>query len=121
MDYFLIVDVLERGDETGNEEACGLFSELVILAQMESQVPARLVVHHQVEVLVVLKGVVHVHNVNVLQLSNDLTFVDHRLHGALRNNASLRHFLHCVDAIVEMHLPHFAEAPLPNADLVLEI
>jgi hypothetical protein len=67
--------VLERGLNnlalTG-----GFFVKFAMSANMVTQVTSAQVVHHQVEVLSVLKGVVHVHEEHVLQLRKDLALVD---------------------------------------------
>ena len=65
------------------------FTESTVPADMVAQVSARQVVHHKVEVLSVLKRVIHVNNEEILELCENLAFVDHGLDAALRDDPGL--------------------------------
>ena len=65
------------------------FTESTVPADMVGQVSARQVVHHKVEVLSVLKRVIHVNNEEILELCKNLAFVDHGLDTALCNDPGL--------------------------------
>ena len=80
-------------------------------------------VHDQVEVLPILKGVVHVHDERVVDLSEDLALVHHRFYASLRNNSSFTHLFHGVLLLrlLPLHLPDLAEATLSNAVEVSKI
>ena len=66
-----------------------VFSESSVPADMVAQVSARQVVHHEVEVLSVLKRVIHVNNEEILELCKNLAFVDHGLDTALCDDPGL--------------------------------
>ena len=89
---------------------------------MVAEVAARQQVHHQVQVLAVLEGVVHVHQKRTVQESQDLAFVHHGLHAPLRQDSGLVHLLHCVDlpVLLVLNLPDFAETSLADANIVVE-
>ena len=92
---------------------------------MVPEVTTREQVHHQVEVLPVLEGVVHVDEEGVvLELGQDAPLAHHRLHAPLRQDAGLAHLLHGEHVGVlgsfVLDLPHFAEAALSDALFVLE-
>lgn len=69
MDDLLLVHVLETSDETGYEEAGRHLVKLSVSANVVAEITARQVVHHEVQILSVLEGVVHVDDVYVVELS----------------------------------------------------
>ena len=92
-------------------------------AYVVSEIAAAQVVHDQVKVLSVLKRVVHIHNERILELGQDLSLIDHGLHAALRDDASLAHLLHreVLLGLLTLDSPHFAEAALTDAKVVDEV
>ncbi len=88
-----------------------------------SQITSRKVVHDQVEVLFVLKGVVHVHDEWVLKLCQDLPLIDNGLDTALRYDASLAHLFHgkVVFGLLALDSPHFAKATLTDAKVIHKV
>ena len=90
---------------------------------MVAQIASGQVVHHKVEVLSVLKRVIHVYNEEILELCEDLTFIDDGLDTALRDDPGLRHFLHRVVllCLLTFDSPYLAEASLSNAEMVDEV
>ena len=99
------------------------FTESTVPADMVAQVSARQVVHHKVEVLSVLKRVIHVNNEEILELCENLAFIDYGLDAALRDDPSLRHLFHSIVLLrfLPLHPPHLAEASLSNAEMIDEV
>jgi hypothetical protein len=99
------------------------FSKPPIAAEVVPQVAPIQQIHQQVQVLAVLKGIVHVHQKWTAQLRKDLSLVHYRLHTPLRNNSGLRHLFHSVDllSLFAFNFPNFAEAAFANAVLVLKV
>ena len=92
---------------------------------MVAEVASSQQVHHEVKVLSVLEGVVHVHEKRVmLELRENSAFAHDRLDAPLRQNPRFAHFFHCEQLRVlgplVLDLPNLAEAALANALLVLE-
>lgn len=56
---------------------------------MVTQITSGQVVHHQVEVLSILKRVIHVNYEEILELCEDLAFIDDGLNAALRDDPGL--------------------------------
>jgi hypothetical protein len=73
-----------------------LLSEVTPSADVITQIAARQIVHHKVEVLSVLESIVHVDYEDVVQLDQNLAFVDHRAHASFCDNPSLAHLFHSV-------------------------
>ena len=94
-----------------------LLCEPSIFANMEAQVTPGKQVHDQVHVISILKGVVHVDNEWVVQLREYLAFVHDRFETPLGENASFRHFLHCVLLLwlFPLYFPNLPEPPFSNA------
>lgn len=94
-----------------------LLCEPSIFANMEAQVTPRKQVHDQVHVISILKGVVHVDNEGIVQLREYLAFVHDRFETSLGENASFRHFLHCVLllGLFPLYFPNLTEPPFSNA------
>jgi hypothetical protein len=94
-----------------------------VATDMISEVSAWEVVHDQVKILSVLKSIVHVDNVDVVQLRKDLPFVDDRLNRPLCDDPGFRHLLHrerlCLS--LSVNLPYFPETSLPNAVMIDKI
>lgn len=60
------MDVLKASDEAGDKELCGLLIKSAVLANVVSEVTAREVVHHEVEIFTILEGVVHIDDEQVV-------------------------------------------------------
>ena len=92
---------------------------------MVAEVASSQQVHHEVKVLSVLEGVVHVHEKRVmLELRENSAFAHDRLDAPLRQNPRFAHFLHCkhfwVLGSLVLDLPDLAEAAASDGILVLE-
>ena len=92
---------------------------------MVAEVASSQQVHHEVKVLSVLEGVVHVHEKWVmLQLREDSALTHDRLDAPLRQDPRFAHLLHCEHVRVlgplVLDLPNFTKAALAYALLVLE-
>lgn len=109
--------VFQALNQTGYKELCLLLIEPASAADVVPQVAASEVVHHQVQVVFVLKGVVHVDNEGAVQDREDTAFVHDRLDGPLENDPSLGHFFQSEQllGLFALHFPDFAEAPLADA------
>ena len=90
---------------------------------MVSQITAGKVVHHQVEVLSILKRVIHVNYEEILELCEDLAFIDDGLYAALRDDPGLWHLFHRVVLLrlLSFDSPYLAEASFSNAEMVDEV
>ena len=75
VDDVLVVNVFEASHEARHEEASGLLIEFSIPTNVVAQVTPRQVIHHQIQILSVLESIVHVHDVHILELSKNLSFV----------------------------------------------
>jgi len=64
----MFVDVLEAGNQARHEEPRDLLVEAAVLRQVVTEVTPRQVIHHQVQILLVLKGIMHINDVDILQL-----------------------------------------------------
>lgn len=119
----LCMHVFKSSNETRNKKSCRLFVKLSVATDMISEVSAWEVVHDQVKILSVLKSIVHVDNVDVVQLRKDLPFVDDRLNRPLCDDPGFRHLLHrerlCLS--LSVNLPYFPETSLPNAVMIDKI
>jgi hypothetical protein len=118
------VDELQPQYDAGGKEFCSgsttrlLLGELAETADMEPQVTAREEVHHQIQVVSVLKSELHVHDEVVVIPCQQRPFVENRVDRSLRDNPanrrllSLRHFLQRVVLLVvqESHDPHLGSA-----------
>lgn len=100
-----------------------LLRETAMLADVITEIATRQHVHHQIQVVPILEGIVHVDNEWVVELCKDLPLVHHRFDAPLSDDACLRHFLHriCLLGLLTLDLPDLPEAALPDAVLVVEI
>ena len=87
---------------------------------MVTEVAARQIVHHEVQVLPVLEGVVHVNDEHILELGEDLALINDGLDTALCDDSGLGHLLHGVVLLrlLALDSPHLTEASLPDAEMV---
>ena len=88
-----------------------------------SQIASREIVHDQVEVLPILKGVVHVDDEWVLELGQDLTLVDDGLDASLGDDPSLAHLLHgeVLLGFLPLDSPNLSKATLSDAKVVHKV
>ena len=66
-----------------------LFTESTVPADVITEIATRQVIHHQVQVLSVLKRVVHIYNEEILKLCKNLALVDDGFDTSLGDDASL--------------------------------
>ena len=94
-----------------------------MLANVITEIASRQHVHHKVQVVSILKCVVHVHDEWVVKLGEDLSLVHHRFDAPLRDDACLGHFLHrvCLLGLLSLDLPDLPKAALPDRIVILEI
>lgn len=140
MQDLLLVAVLEACNQASHKEPYikqhqqdinemvltrGLFVEALVLADVVAQVTAVQQVHDQVERVSVLERIVHVHQEGTVQLRQNLPLVHDRLDAALREYSRLAHLLHGIQLLVlrllPLHFPHFTEATLADAVVLLEM
>ena len=67
----------ETEDHTGDEKFSLLFTESSVLANMVPQITTLHEIDHQVEIVTVLEGVVHVNEEWMVQLAEELFLVHH--------------------------------------------
>ena len=89
MDDLLRVQVLERREDAGSEESSLELCELVLFADVVPEVPSSHQLHHQVQVLSILKGLPHVDHELVLHFGEELALVADGLHALLGEDAEL--------------------------------
>lgn len=80
-------------------------------------------VHHQVQVLSVLESIVHVYYEGVVQLRENLAFIDNGLNASLSYDSCFRHLLHRVLllGLLSFDFPDFAETALTDTIQVDEV
>lgn len=104
---------------------CSGFVEFPVPADVVAKVTARKQVHNQIQVLSILKSIVHVDEERmVLELSKDAPLAHNGLDTALGQDPGLAHLLHGEHVHVlrplVLHLPYLTETALSNALLVFE-
>ena len=109
-----------------------LFVEAALLANVEAEVAAVHQVNDQVEVVPVLKGVLHVdeeatlvrwgRRLRVVELDEEFLFVHDGVDGALADDAGFGHFLEGEGrlGLGGLDAPDLAEAAAPNHALEVE-
>lgn len=88
------MDELQSLEDACHEELCLLLCECSHPGDMEPQVSARVQVHHQVKIVLVLEGVLHVDYKWVLEGRQYFSLIDHRMDTALRKHSGLIHLFH---------------------------
>ena len=102
----------------------GLFlAEPSVPANVVTEVSAREQVHHQIQILAILEGVVHVDDEGILEHGENLAFVHDRFDAALGDDSCLGHLFHSVAHFnfFAVYLPHLAKASLANAVVVAKV
>jgi hypothetical protein len=94
-----------------------------VLADVIAEIAPVKQIHHEVQIFSVLESVVHVNDVGIVELSEDLSLVHHRFETPLREDACLGHLLHRVGllSLLSFDLPHLAEATFANAVKIVEV
>ena len=113
MNYQLVVHGLERVHQAGDEEAGHLHRELTLSSDVVSQVTAEEQVHDEVEIHVVLEGVVDVDDELAADHREELQLVHHARHTLLSDDSRLCHLFHCellILVLFRLHSPDLAEA-----------
>jgi len=118
----VLVEVLEAEDHAGNKKLGLLFVEAALLANVEAEVAAVHQVNDQVEVVPVLKGVLHVDEEGVVELDEEFLFVHDGVDGALADDAGFGHFLEGEGrlGLGGLDAPDLAEAAAPDHALEVE-
>ena len=119
-----IEDVNRRALLINRKLTSHIFIEtLAIPADVVTKVTPAQVVHDQVQVLPVLKRIVHVDEERVLQAGQDVPLVHDRFHAAFSDNSGLAHFFEGeVRALFfAFHAPDFAKAALTNAEVIHKV
>ena len=75
MYYLLFVYIIKGRDHTGHKEFSLFLCKPFSLIYMISKVTPCQQIHTQIEIITILKGVVHVDNKWVFQFSQDLSFI----------------------------------------------
>ena len=104
-------------------DTCLVFCEAPVLADVVTKVTSIQEVHDKVEIFSVLKGIVHVHDKWIVNLSENLALVHDRFNASLCNNSGFTHFFHGVLLLrfLPFYLPDLAKATLANAVEVSKI
>ena len=106
------VDSLQRQHRLRDVEPRFVLRQGIAAHQQRHHVPARKVLHHQVEKLVVLEGVVQLHHRLVVNLRQEVTLSLDVVHLTAADHLRLFELLHGVDLPVRpvAHEPHLAES-----------
>ena len=91
-------------------------------ADMVPEVTTVQKIHDEVQVLTVLKCIVHVDEERIMKLRKDLPLVHDRFHASFCENSGFAHFLHgeILLALLLVYLPDFAESTLTNAKMIVK-
>ena len=83
---------------------------------MVTKITARHDIDDQVEVLPVLKRILHVHEEGMVELAEEFLLIHDRVDTALGDDSRLGHLLHCEELFLFLLLdfPHFAETASSN-------
>ena len=94
-----------------------------MLADVVPEIASVKQVHHEVQIFPILESVVHVNDVGIMELSEDLSLIHHRFETPLSEDACLGHLLHRVGllSLLSFDLPHLAEATFSNAVKIVEV
>ena len=90
---------------------------------MVAEVATWQVVHDQVEILSILKRVVHIDDEGVLELRQNLPLVDDRLDTALRDDSGFAHFLHgeVLLGFLALDSPHLAKTAFADTEVIHKV
>ena len=91
---------------------------------MVTKVAPAQVVHDQVQVLAVLKRVVHVDEEWAVHARQNMPLVHHRFHAALGDNPGLAHLFEgevFSPLLLAFHAPDFAKATFTNAEVIHKV
>ena len=90
MNDFFVVQIFETRKNAGWKKPHLLLGEFMLFADVIAKVSTRHQVHNQVQVLPILKGLLHVYDEFVFDLSEQFPFVSDRLQAFFCENASLK-------------------------------
>lgn len=112
MNYLVSVEVFEGYDQICKEEFRLYFSESSSSSDMISQISAVYVVHDEIDVLSVLKGIGHIDEKMVSNSSQKVSLVHYRADGLFEDDFGFVHFFHGEDlaCFFGFDLPNFAES-----------
>ena len=120
-----IEDVNRRALLVNKKLTSHIFIEtLAIPADVVTKVTPAQVVHDQVQVLAVLKRIVHVDEEGAVHARQDMPLVHHRFHAALGDNPGLAHLFQGEVLslfLFAFHAPDFAEATFTNAEVIHKV
>lgn len=126
MDDIVSMHCFECVYQTSTEEPRLLLAESALACQVVAKVTTEQEVHHEIEVLGILEGVVRVDDELGADHGEELEFVHHRLDAFLVHHARLQHFFHCeLSDFFSLEpraadTPHFSETATANGILVVE-
>ena len=82
MDDVVLTEVLQAHHNTGYQElyvilliTCIFFTERFLVEQPVPEIPARQIIHHQIQLLLVLERALHIDNKRVVERQQDLFLV----------------------------------------------
>lgn len=110
------VNVLNRGDDAGDQKLRLVLAKFVSISQATPQVGSRQKIHHQVEVIPVVEGADHVSDEGGVESLQDLPLVEDVVDTLLHHYQALAHLLHRVQFLLasELDLPDLAIATLAD-------
>ncbi len=123
MNYLISVEVFEGYDEISEEELGLYLCESASASDMITEVSAVYVVHYEINVLSVLKGICHIDEKGVSDSRQKVPFVHDRTNGFFEDDFGFVHLFHGEDlpSFFELYLPYFTETTFADGIDSLEL
>ena len=120
MENTLLMQIFKTLKQTCNKESGLLFVKLLMFRQMISEVTTLHQINDKIQVFSIFKGVVHIDELWVIELTQKLLFVHYRVHTSFGNDSRLHHFLHSEQlcGLFLFYFPYFTEPT--SSDYVLK-
>ena len=116
VDNLVLVHVLQADNYVSDEELGFLLVEVPLIAEVVAEISAVEVIHHEIEVLLILEGVGDVDKEGVHQFAEEFLLVHHGSHRLLVYYLHFAHLFHREHLLVllSLHLPHLPEPSLTD-------
>ena len=103
--------VLQAQKHTCYEESCLLLVKFPIPREMVSEITSAHHVNNKIEILSIIKSIVHIDQHWMIKLTQKLLLIDDGMDTSLGHHARFQHFLHCIDSLCFLlfNLPNFAK------------
>ena len=108
----LRVHRLQSVNQASDKEPSHVHREFSLASDVIAEISTKKEVHDEVEIHVVLEGVVHIHDELALNHAQQLEFIHDGGYTFLGDNSRFRHLFHgefCVFVFLRLHAPHFPE------------